>query len=58
MDALSLDGMRVGYGGGLQLLVGGAFVMEASIASSIDGGLFFNLAFNPVFDLDERVRRR
>ena len=58
LDALSVDHLRVGYGAGIVYTEGGAFVMEASLASSIDGGLFLNLAFNPVFDLDERVRRR
>jgi len=32
--------------------------VQGSIASSIDGGVFLNLAFNPVFDLDERVMRK
>lgn len=54
---LSLDRMRVGYGISLQGHTDRAFGLQGSLASSIDGGLFLNLSFNPVFDLDERVRR-
>jgi hypothetical protein len=58
LHALTLEGMRVGYGLGLDLHHGGDFVTELSLASSIDGGFYVNLSFNPVYDLDERVRRR
>jgi hypothetical protein len=58
LNQLSLEGMRMGYGVGLEAHSVKSFVLEGSIASSIDGGLFLNLAFNPVFDIDERVRRR
>jgi hypothetical protein len=34
------------------------FLARASIASSIDGGVFFNFGLDPVFDLDGRVERR
>lgn len=49
---------RVGYGIALQGHTENSFGLEGSLASSIDGGLFLNLSFNPVFALDERVRRR
>jgi hypothetical protein len=55
---LSLDHLRVGYGLGIEAHHVESFMMEASIGSSIDGGLFLNLSFNPVYDLDQRVRRR
>ena len=55
---LSLDHMRVGYGIALQGHTERSFGLEGSLTSSIDGGLFLNLSFNPVFQLDERVRRR
>jgi hypothetical protein len=58
LDQLSLDHLRAGYGIGLEIHGNHDFLLEGSIASSIDGGLFLNLAFNPVYDLDERVRRR
>lgn len=55
---LSLDHLRVGYGVGLEGHSIESFAFEASLGSSIDGGLFLNLAFNPVYDIDQRVRRR
>jgi hypothetical protein len=58
LDQLSLDGMRVGYGASIEGHTVKSFVGEASIASSIDGGLQLNLSFNRVFDIDERVRRK
>jgi hypothetical protein len=58
LDALSLDHLRAGFGAGIEAHSEGSFVVQASLASSIDGGVFFNLAFNPVFTIDERVRRR
>jgi hypothetical protein len=57
-DELSLDGLRVGYGVSLEGHSLDSFLLELSVASSIDGGLFLNLSFNPVYDLDQRVRRR
>jgi hypothetical protein len=58
VNELAFDHLRLGYGGGIEAHTEHAFVLDMSLASSIDGGLFFNVAFNPVFDLDERVRRR
>jgi hypothetical protein len=52
------DRMRVGYGVALQGHTDRSFGLQGSVSSSIDGGLFLNLSFNPVFALDERVRRR
>lgn len=57
LDQLSLDRTRIGYGVSLEAHDNAGFIAEASLASSRDGGVFFNLAFNPVFDIDERVRR-
>jgi hypothetical protein len=58
LDAVSLDHLRVGYGVGLEANTQDSFIMQLSLASSIDGGLLFSLGFNPVTDLDDRVRRR
>ena len=55
---LSIQDMRVGFGGSLILDYGGGFVSELSLASSIEGGLFVSVSFNPVYSIDERVRRR
>jgi hypothetical protein len=58
LDALEFRHLRVGYGVALQGHTEHAFGFRGSLASSVDGGLFFNLSFNQVFVLDERVRRR
>jgi hypothetical protein len=58
VEDVTADGLRVGYGLGLDYQEGNTFMAELSLASSIDGGVLANLSFNPVFDLDERVRRR
>lgn len=58
LDALTLRGLRAGYGLAVEAHSASSFVVEASVGSSIDGGLFLNLSFNPVYDIQERVRRR
>lgn len=58
LSALSLHHLRCGFGLAVEAHSADDFVLEASLGSSIDGGLFFNLAFNPVYDIQERVRRR
>jgi hypothetical protein len=55
---LSLEELRMGYGLGVELHSGNSFLVEGSVASSIDGGLHVNLSFNRVLDLEERVRRK
>jgi Omp85 superfamily domain len=57
-DELALTDLRVGYGIGLDLHTRSSFWLRSSIASSIDGGIFLNLAFEPVFELDRRVEQR
>lgn len=57
-DVGDIDNLRVGYGIGFQAVTEKSFVAAANIATSIDGGLFFNLAFDPAFDLDPRVDQR
>jgi hypothetical protein len=55
---LDLDGLRVGYGVGLDVHTWTSFLLRGTIASSIDGGVFLDLSFEPVFDLDGRVEQR
>lgn len=55
---LGFDHLRLGYGLALQAHSEHSYFANVSVASSIDGGVFLNLMFNPVFDLDERVKRR
>ena len=58
LDAVGIDHVRVGYGVALEGHSLRSFGALAALSSSIDGGLFLNLSFNPLFTLDERVRRR
>jgi len=58
MDELTTNDMRVGYGASLQLHNSREFVAGLSVASSIDGGVFVSLTFDPVFDYDPRAERR
>jgi hypothetical protein len=54
IDFDSLEGVHVGFGGGVQGHTKNTFIARVSIFSSIDGGLFFNLSFDPVFDTRSR----
>ncbi|MDX2088398.1 MAG: BamA/TamA family outer membrane protein [Kofleriaceae bacterium] len=54
-DDLSLDNMRVGFGLGIQAYTANTFLTRAQIASSIDGGVFLNLVFEPAFEPQLRV---
>ncbi len=57
LDGITAQGMRVGYGIGLDLHDDqGAFRAEGSLASSIDGGVFLTLSFNPALDARPRWR--
>jgi hypothetical protein len=49
-DDLSLDGLRVGFGGGIETYSRAGLTMRAELATSIDGGIFAFLSFQPVFD--------
>lgn len=58
LDELSLDNTRVGFGLGLQAHTAHFLLTRAQIASSIDGGAFLNLVFEPSFEPQPRVTRR
>ncbi|MGM0577919.1 MAG: hypothetical protein ACQEXJ_19490 [Myxococcota bacterium] len=49
-DDVTLAGTRVGFGGGLLVFTPDSFVMGFHVASSRDGGVFFNLILDPVHD--------
>ncbi len=53
----ALEDIRVGYGGGLQLHFEKSIVGRFNVASSIDGGIFFNLSLDPVYEPTARVER-
>jgi hypothetical protein len=56
LDELTVHDMRLGYGIGLEFHGQNGFVLEGSVASSIDGGVFVSVSLNPVLDSKERWR--
>lgn len=52
------SGLRVGYGVGLQLYAKRTYLAALTVASSIDGGVFVELTFDPVFDIEPRVEQK
>ena len=54
IDADSLEDFHVGIGGGIQLQSAESFIGRFSVFTSIDGGVFFSLGFDPVFDTRAR----
>jgi hypothetical protein len=57
LEDARLEDIRVGYGGGLQYNSEKSYVGRFNVASSIDGGIFFNLSLDPVYDPTARVER-
>jgi hypothetical protein len=61
-DQLTLSDLRTGYGVALELHAPdsptAAKVFRGSIASSVDGGVFFNFYLEPIFGVTPRVERR
>lgn len=58
LSEIEVKDIRVGYGGGLQLQTPNSFIGRVSVATSIDGGLIFNLSLDPVYDPKARVERK
>lgn len=58
LDDLSVKDLRAGFGVAFQLHTENNFWFEATLASSVDGGIATYLSFNPVYLINERVRRR
>ena len=56
VDELTVHGMRVGYGIGVELHGQNGFLLEGALASSIDGGVFVSVSLNPVLDSKELWR--
>jgi hypothetical protein len=50
LDDLETGPLRVGFGGGLQLHTLKSFLARVMLASSRDGGVFFQLGFDPLAD--------
>jgi len=57
LQDFTLDELRVGYGGGVEFHSARSFIGRFNIASSIDGGIFFSLSLDPVYDPTDRVER-
>jgi hypothetical protein len=55
-DALSDGDLRVGLGGGLQVHTMKNHLGRVLLSSSIDGGLFVQLSFDPLFDTRRELR--
>ncbi len=55
---LSFDDLRAGFGVALEAHSDAGFVTRVSLASSIDGGAFVNLYFEPGSSVPPRVERR
>jgi len=58
LDDLTFDDLRCGYGIALEGHSHRSLLARVSIASSIDGGVFFNLYLDPISEIEPRVRRR
>jgi hypothetical protein len=58
VSALELDGLRVGYGTSLQLHQQRRFIASINVSTSIDGGVFFDVAFDPIFHLESRLEQK
>ncbi len=56
LDALDASHLRAGYGASIDVYRSSGLLVEASLASSIDGGLVGLLGFNSVFDARPRWR--
>lgn len=57
-DELTAEGLRVAYGVGIDMHTQSSFWLRTSLASSIDGGVFLNLTFEPVFEIPRRAEQR
>ena len=53
---VTLDHPRVGFGIGLELHDNGGFLVESSVATTIDGGVALAISFTPVLDEHPRWR--
>jgi hypothetical protein len=54
---VTLDDMRVGFGGALEVFSDSGMMIRAQLASSIDGGVTAFLALEPTFESRSRVER-
>ena len=58
LDAVELEDLRLGYGGGLQFQSTNSFQGRLTLATSIDGGFFAFLSFDTIYNPKARIQRR
>src|SRR5690606_21206217 len=58
LDDVTLEDLRVGYGGGIQMHTDNTYLGRFTIGSSIDGGVEVYVSFDPVYDPKARVERK
>jgi hypothetical protein len=58
LDDVALDGLNLGFGGGVQAHTQFSFQGRLTLASSINGGFFAFLTFDTIYDPKARVERR
>ena len=54
---VTLDNMRVGFGGALEVYSNSGMMIRAQLASSIDGGMTAFISLDPTFESRSRVER-
>jgi outer membrane protein assembly factor BamA len=54
-DATTVDSLRVGFGGGLQVHTRNTFFTRIQLAASREGDFLFNVVFSPAFGRRERA---
>ena len=57
-EDIEISDINLGFGGGVQLHSKKGFLGRFTVASSTDGGVFFSLSFDPVYDTKARVERK
>lgn len=57
LSALDFDGLRVGFGGGVQLHTQDSFITRLQLAGSGEGDFYFELVLSPAFGRRERAGR-
>ena len=58
LDDLGVSDLRLGFGGGIQAHTRNGYLGRMILSSSKDGGLFFYLSFDPIYETRNRIQRR
>ena len=57
VSTVTLDDMRVGFGGALEVYSDSGMMIRAQVATSIDGGVTGFVSLDPIFESRSRVER-